>query len=291
MCQEVEMVRLKWIVSLVFLQCFAVPGWANAVAIKVEVVIAFDTISNAWGESTKQRVLAKTRKGIQQVLLEQYPYWDFKDDSEPQVASVRLTVIDPNPDDNVVEANLKFEGSIKGHVDFSFEKLWLDSIAIQYRRFPSADKMADNLVYSFKQLMMNDPKFSFRPWIYKTIPIGIHASWMGDNQEDYFLVLSVKESKFENLNASIFRVIAHPENSPGERLEVQGQERFVPYPVKENEQPFRGIYVIVKGREVLGDKRALEPAIKSVRRLGPIYLEEVVSGNSYDTWSDEGGYE
>ncbi len=247
---------------------------ANSVPIGVDVSIDMNMITHSWSQEEKESALNNSRLSLAAHLKEAFPYWEFTPGCDGKVISLHLKVTDPYPDDNMLEAALHVELFYGEKLDKEWIEKWLEPVDIQFRRYPSAETMASQLVGLFKNKFTENRNVNLKQWFQEKVPVAIKARWLERPEESGFnIVLSMDYNAFKTLSSSIFRINGKYQEmlSLSEKLEAQGLSVSLPFPPSSPDPDFYGIVVKAVKRRVADEEKDMESGIKKMT-LGPVYL-------------------
>ena len=256
--------------------------WPIAVDVSFEVA----TITNAWAPEAQARVRAESKAAIAQQLNNAFRHWIFLEEENQAQFRLTLRLIDPEPQDEVVEAQLRLEvaavndgGQIVPGPAWS--KAWLSANDIQYRRYPTEDAMVGALQQQLQKLFINDHGVSLGRWLHNSVPVGETAAWL-DVPNKYFMVVSIPEDKFFELSESVFRIHAKPQFGLKETLEAWGIGEIIESSAESETAAFSGLAVQISKRLVAGNQLDLAPEVTSIQQLGPVFLHDQDPYSDFD---------
>ncbi|MBC2710209.1 MAG: hypothetical protein HGJ94_04160 [Desulfosarcina sp.] len=284
------MCHKKGIFALCVLAVFA--GWAQAgftaetVPIGVDVGFEVDVITHTWTNEMREKVFAESRQELALYLKSVYPHWDFRHDKQPRNRSMSLRIVDPDQDDNLIEAELQLDVRSGGRLDRQWTASWLLAVDIQYRRYPKAKKMASSLTHLFKKRFIDDRNVKFREWLHERVPVARDGVWLNVSAQypGFWIVLSMSYEAFHELSSSVFEIAGKPVTGLSEKLEAHGIGQAMPYPpVPAVAKKYDGLVVQAVRRVVAGQFQPLASRVRALT-LGPVYLIKEVPPTDQDVY-------
>lgn len=254
----------------------ALAGGADAgesVPISVQVSIEVNALKSSWTSMETEKVIADATHLVTTSLKKKHPHWDFRSDGKDRTCSVRLRVVDPEPDDGKHEAEIKLEVTPGDADDHWPSHKWLTPVDFQFRRFPKVHSMAENLAAILEDRFLSNRSVPFRIWLQETIPLARKGEWREKDtlHSNFQIVLSLPYEAFSALKASLFQIKGKPADGPVEKLRALGISAPDDYPPRPGEGQYQGL--VVQARSIEGDGQTMEigPQVLGFT-LGPVYL-------------------
>lgn len=245
----------------------------ESVPISVLVAIEVNALTSSWTSADKEEVLAMSRQLLVTSLKTKHPHWDFRNDGADRFCSIKLRVVDPEPNNGKHEAEVRLEVTPGDNDDHWPSYDWLSPVDFQFRRFPNAQSMAAKLTKIIKSQFLEDRRVDFRKWLQETIPLARSGEWRNRNaaEPNFHIVLSLPYETFEDLKASLFQIKGKPAEGPVEKLRALGISTPDVFPPRPGRGRYQGL--VVQARSIEGDGQILEIEPRVLEfRLGPVFL-------------------